>query len=111
MELPRIALPVVALPDETMTPAVLLPEMMFPALIAVPPTVTPEVVARKTAAPLPLIVVVPAALTPIRLPWIVPVEPTSNKIPALRLPLTTFPAPTAVPPKVALVMLEVTLIP
>ena len=87
------------------------PAMTFPAPVVVPPTVTPPVVARNTAAPLPPIVVVPAALTPMLLPWTVPVEPAWKRIPALRFPLTTFPAPEAVPPIVTLVMLELTSIP
>ena len=111
MELPRIAFPVVVLADETITPAMFDPEMMFPAPVVVPPTVTPPVVARNTPAPLPLIVVVPAALTPMRLPWTVPVEPTLNRIPALRFPLTTLPAPAEVPPIVTLVMFALMSIP
>ena len=83
----------------TITPAVFEPAMTLPSPPALPPTRMP-LLAMNTAAPMPAMGLFPEASVPMRLPRMLPVEPTSNSTPALPLPLTTLPCPAPAPPMV-----------
>ena len=90
-------------PPVTWTPTPALPLTTLRAAADDPPTVfcvEPDWI-RMPSPPLPT-AAVPAALRPMRLPWIAfPLAAAPvTRTPAPVLPLITFPAPAAVPPRV-----------